>query len=127
MVLSAYTKEWILKAEEDYQTVIILFRQKKKLLPDVICFHAHQCAEKYLKSLLAKTNKRIPKTHDLLFLIEELKKVVPDLELIRDILRELNRYSVISRYPGDKATKEEARLAVKQLKQVREFLETKLI
>lgn len=49
-----YAKEWQDKAEQDYQTIVILARQRKKALPDIICYHAHQCIEKYLKALLAK-------------------------------------------------------------------------
>ena len=40
-----YVTEWIDKAEQDYQTVLILSRQRKNPLPDIICFHAHQCAK----------------------------------------------------------------------------------
>lgn len=107
-----YAEEWIEKAEQDYQTILLLSRQKKKFLPDIICFHAHQCVEKYLKALWVKHNHHIVKTHDLVFLVDRLKKEEPGLELTRDILRKLNRYSVKFRYPGEGATRAEAKWSI---------------
>lgn len=118
--------EWVEKAEQDYQTVLILSRQRKKILPDSICFHAHQCAEKYLKALLAKNNLAIPKTHDLIFLVDQLRGMEPELELNRDILRDMNHYAVESRYPGEKASVQEAESAIKHIKELHKIFLVKL-
>ena len=104
----------------------LLSRQKKKFLPDIICFHGHQCIEKYLKALLAKHSQKIPKTHDLIFLADQLKKIESDLEFIRDLLRELNRYAVEFRYPGEGATSFEAKRIIKQVQEIRKILLIKL-
>ncbi len=45
-------QQWIAKAEQDYRTVVALSRLRVAPVPDSICFHAQQCAEKYLKALL---------------------------------------------------------------------------
>lgn len=121
-----YVKEWIEKAEQDYQTILILSRQRKKFLPDVICYHAHQCIEKFLKGLLASQGMKVPKTHNLIFLTEPSVKNHPELELMKDVLRELDQYAVESRYPGERATKEEAKQAVKQVKDIRKIFLIKL-
>lgn len=118
-------QEWITKAEEDYQTVLILSRQRKNFLPDSICFHAHQFAEKYLKALLAQNNLTTPKTHDLIFLLDQLKEVESELELNRDILRDMNRYAVESRYPGEKASIQEAKTAIKYIKELHKIFSNK--
>ncbi len=44
-------KSWIAYAEEDYSAAKTLYSLKKPLL-SAVCFHAQQCAEKYLKALL---------------------------------------------------------------------------
>jgi len=44
-------KEWIYKAEEDFEAAILLARKKRKSVPDVVCFHAQQCIEKYLRHI----------------------------------------------------------------------------
>jgi HEPN domain-containing protein len=43
------TKEWIDKAEGDWISALLLYRARKHPNYDNACFHAHQCAEKYLK------------------------------------------------------------------------------
>ena len=123
---SKYVKEWIEKAEEDYQALLILFQQRRRFLSDVICYHAHQSIEKYLKGLLAMGGIKVPKTHNLIFLEEQLIKNHPELELIKDSLRNLNQYAVELRYPGERATKEEAKQAVSQAKEIRKILLVKL-
>ena len=55
-----YVQEWIAKAEEDFLTAKALMRRRKRPLPNSVCFHCHQCAEKYLKSALAHRKKSIP-------------------------------------------------------------------
>jgi HEPN domain-containing protein len=41
-------QEWVDKAEADYQGAHALQRQRKHPLPDLVCFHCQQSAEKYL-------------------------------------------------------------------------------
>ena len=79
---------------------------------NVICFHAQQCAEKYLKSLLIYHGVDFAKTHDLMALINALPSSA-GLAISPEILVGLNRYSIQTRYPGDwwpysKADAEEA-------------------
>ncbi len=121
-----YVKEWTEKADQDYQALLLLARQKKRFLPDIICFHAHQCVEKYLKALLVRHGQKIVKTHDLIFLLDQIKEIEPELELLRDLFRRLNRYSVKFRYPGEGATRSEAKWAVKQTKEIRKILLPKI-
>lgn len=57
-------KSWIVHAEDDYKAPKTLLGLKKPLL-GAVCFHAQQCAEKYLKALLILKDVDFPKTHDL--------------------------------------------------------------
>jgi len=59
------TREWAAKAEEDYLAAVDLARRRKQPLWSGVCFHAQQCAEKYLKARLEEANLAIPRTHDL--------------------------------------------------------------
>ena len=45
-------KEWINKAEDDFEGAKDIARRRKRPLPDLVCFHCQQSAEKYLKSFL---------------------------------------------------------------------------
>jgi len=50
---------------------------RRHLNPDSACFHAQQCAEKYLKARLQEAGLAFPKTHDLLDLLKRFLAVEP--------------------------------------------------
>ena len=113
--------EWILKAEQDYETAETMSRKRKKHVPDIVGFHSQQCIEKYLKAYLVLKKLDFPKTHDLLELLEIALAKDPLLEGHRADLRMLNPFSVQFRYPGESASIEEARIALKAMRKVRTF------
>jgi HEPN domain-containing protein len=117
-----YLAEWIDKAEEDYQAAIVLIRSRKSPTPNAVCFHCQQSAEKYLKAYLVREDVKFPRTHDLLELHKLCSSIDPGFELIIDLLDYLNPYSIVYRYPGEEVDVEEARQAVKIIKQVRQFV-----
>ena len=67
--------EWIEKAEGDFATVQRELRARKAPNFDAACFHAQQCAEKYLKALLQEANVPFGKTHNLIALLELLLSI----------------------------------------------------
>ena len=106
------TQEWLEKAEGDYTSAQPELRARKRPNYDAACFHAQQCAEKYLKACLQEAGVRIPRTHDLAAMITLLPK--PDLEwtaLQTPVLR-LSAYAVEFRYPGQSADKSAAQRAL---------------
>lgn len=87
---------------------------------DAACFHAQQCAEKYLKALLQEAQIPFGKTHNLSLLLDLLPERHSGMELLRPTLAILNAYAVEYRYPGESAEKEVARQAVMLAKEVKE-------
>ena len=65
------TREWVGKGEHDYLAAGELHGSRIRL-PDQVCFHCQQAAEKYLKALLEELNQPVPKTHDLELLLDQL-------------------------------------------------------
>ena len=118
------TKEWVDKAEGDFASGGREVRARKNPNYDSACFHAQQMAEKYLKAILQANQQQIPRTHNLLNLLELCLPFTPQLALYQDILGQLNQYSVQYRYPGESADKDEARSAYKSAKKFREFIHT---
>lgn len=116
---------WVHKAEEDFQIALILSRRRQKLTAG-ICFHAQQSAEKYLKAFLVRERLPFPKTHDLMVLLQLAQGRDALLLPLHSALASLNAYSVMSRYPGEEPTLEEARAAVKAVQEVRQFLRQRL-
>lgn len=78
-------KEWISKAEEDYKASLALNLEE---FPNVICFHAQQCIEKYLKAVLVSFGIIPPKIHDLIMLNDILvEKAIDAMERSRNKIR----------------------------------------
>ncbi len=119
-------QEWIVKAEQDYLTAETMARNKKTPVPDIVGFHSQQCVEKYLKAYLAINNSGFHKTHDLIELLETAIENDPLLETLRSELRLLNPFSVQFRYPGESATRDDARLALKTMRRLRAFFREKM-
>jgi HEPN domain-containing protein len=118
--------EWVSKAEGDFATAGRELRARKFPNYDAVCFHCQQCAEKYLKAVLQANNKHIPKIHFLLELKALLTKFDSSYELLRADLEILEDYSVLYRYPGESAEKDEGQAAYQAAKVVREFVRQKL-
>lgn len=98
------TREWVQKAEADFQVALAMSRKRKVPFHDAVCFHFQQSAEKYLKARLEEAAVAIPKTHDLDQLLTLLLPMEPLwLALLPSLLR-LKAFSVKFRYPGNNAT-----------------------
>lgn len=113
-----YTREWISKAEAD-RHVARRCLDEAGFSPgqaDIACFHAQQCAEKYIKAVLVSRDIIFSKIHDLLELVKLMKELKDKLN--RDDLAALNQYSVDSRYPGAATAYSEAEEAFKAMERV---------
>jgi len=125
--MNPIVEEWIKKAEGDWNSANREYRARKNPNYDAACFHAQQCAEKYLKSFLQFNQKAFPKTHSLIELLELCLPFDANFEYLRDLLVLLNRFAVFFRYPGEEADKVEAKKAVAAAKVVRSFVREILI
>lgn len=115
------TKEWIEKAEGDFATLERECQAQEKPNYDGICFHAQQCAEKYLKAILSEAEQPFGKIHDLVALLEQVLNTKPEWEVFREDLAFLSDFSVSYRYPGESADQEtalEARDRCRKFRQV---------
>jgi len=106
--------KWIEIAEEDLILANHAFTLSTNIPYRLICYHAQQCAEKYLKALLVSRLIDFPYTHS----IDDLVKLCPvELDLINRLAKtfKLTNYAVAKRYPGEykKVTKEDALESVK--------------
>jgi len=113
-------KSWIAYAEEDLSAAKTLLNLKKPLLA-AVCFHAQQCAEKYLKALLILKDVDFPKTHDL----PSLNTLCNQNGILTGFdpqqLADLTKYAVQGRYPGSQPTSEETKESIDIAKSVRRF------
>jgi HEPN domain-containing protein len=106
------TREWVKKAEDDFQLAILIFSGSKPV-HDHVAFHCEQAAEKYLKAILNELGRPFAKTHDLVYLLDQLLPDVPTLTGQRRSLRALTKYAVEVRYPGKHTRKREAEVCLR--------------
>lgn len=106
--------KWVEIAEEDLILANHAFTLSSNIPYRLICYHAQQCAEKYLKALLVSRLIDFPYTH----VIDDIVKLCPaELDLMNTLAStfKLTNYAVAKRYPGEykKVTKANAVEAVK--------------
>ena len=111
--MSPLVEEWVRKAVADLQTAKREARVRRNPNLDAVCFHAQQAVEKMLKARLALMRRDIPRTHDLTQLLDALLDAEPLWEAWRPALDELVSYAVEFRYPGEMATVDMAKQALK--------------
>ena len=109
---------WVERAEEDYAVAQSSLRRKQPFT-HTACFHAQQCAEKYLKAMLGAGKHKFPKTHDLLLLSDLCSKAGILLGIEPKNLNTLSDYAARVRYPGEDPTPEEVREALDIARSVR--------
>jgi HEPN domain-containing protein len=120
------TREWVAKAEGDFASARRELRARRDPNYDSACFHAQQCAEKYLKARLQEAGVAFDRTHDLALLLDRLVTLEPEWELFRPDMRRLTTYAVAFRYPGSSATKDLAREACGHCVRVRAAVRARL-
>jgi HEPN domain-containing protein len=114
------TAEWVTKAEGDFATLERESRARKNPNYDAACFHAQQCAEKYLKARLCEAGIPFGKIHDLIALLEQTLPAEPSWEAFRADLAFLTEYGTHFRYPGESADRESARDARQRCRSFRQ-------
>ncbi|MBF0537411.1 MAG: HEPN domain-containing protein [Nitrospirae bacterium] len=93
-------RAWFQKAENDLITSEHTMKMKKPPC-DTVCFHAQQCAEKYLKGYLTYLEIEFPKTHSIEDLILLCRGVYPSIESETSDAEILSSYGVEVRYPSE--------------------------
>lgn len=128
MVDSAIIKEWLTKAEEDFEFARINFEEEKPFFAQ-ICFHFNQSAEKYLKTFIIANGLEFRKTHDLHLLLKQCKLKDPSFAQLDNDCEYLATFYIETRYPVHWPTMfsiEESEKAYQAAKNVRSFLINKL-
>jgi HEPN domain-containing protein len=106
------TSEWVGKAEADFATAQREGAAFEAPNYDAVCFHAQQCAEKYIKARLVETGVRPPRTHDLSVLANFVEPFDAAWSELQSELDWLSTLAVEIRYPGASAAAEDAARAV---------------
>ena len=127
MVDSQVLNEWVLKADEDFDFAVSIIEESSYYAQ--ICFHFHQAAEKYLKSLIIAYELEFKKIHDLPVLLKACIHKDSNLDTLIDDCLFLNRFYIDTRYPVHWPTqysKEEALKAKEAAESIRNAIKSAL-
>ena len=116
------TAERIAKADGDYEAAGLLLRARKHPNYDAACFHAQQCAEKYLKARLTEGGVAFPRTHSLTALLHLLTPIGLGWAMLKPEAAQLTAYAVEFRYPGKSSDKPLAREAYGCCRRIRDHV-----
>lgn len=113
---------WLEKARRDLETAVRELNQAKPFT-DIVCFHAQQAAEKYLKAYLIWKEFEFPRTHVLEDLVLLAAQKEPEFLNLKDEVTLLTPYAVETRYPEfEEPLLEDAQEAVRIAKMVQHFI-----
>jgi HEPN domain-containing protein len=119
---------WFDKADKDLKVAELALSSDPNLA-DEACYHAQQCAEKYLKGFSVARNTEFPFTHDLARLVELCSGLDAAFAALEGSADALYDFATEARYPSDELpelTAEVANLALRHARQVRDFVRAKL-
>jgi len=125
---SEFAMLWIVKAEHDLVTAERTLSMDDPPT-DTPCFHAQQAVEKSFKAFLTFKHVEFKRTHDLLVLLDMVGKFTEQFVCFREMLADMNSYSVETRYPMDgiDPSMDEASQAVQTARQITEMLKSILV
>ena len=124
--MTTYVENWFARAEEDLAAADILLAKNGSV--NLVCFHAQQAGEKYLKGFLAHHDKHVRKSHDLILLLVECKKVNPSFVELEEAMAYLAKFYIQSRYPDDfiQFSRTEAEQALRFGNLIKDFIQGKI-
>jgi len=121
-------REWLTKADEDFEFARINLEEAKPFLAQ-ICFHFQQAAEKYLKSYIIAHELEFLKIHDLPLLLKICLWKDPSFEQLREDCEFLTTFYVDTRYPVHWPTQfshQETQKALKASARIQDMVKNKL-
>jgi len=122
-----WVRLWLAKAEHDLAAAEKL-AESSPIFPEIICFHAQQAVEKYLKAFLVYHNVEFEKVHAIRYLLDLCGVIDASFENLREMAEPLTVYAVIGRYPmaGPVITSKDSDAAIAVSKDVRAFVLSRL-
>ncbi len=120
--ISQYTKDSFSRGDDDLKVIEILLRENG--VPNIVCFHAQQAVEKYLKGFLASHEKHARKIHSLELLLEACVTTDESFQELRREAQFLDHFYTETRYADDyiEYSKEDAKEAFDVAKRIKDFV-----
>ena len=120
---------WLQFAKDDFDYGQDSLKSFEDKYTGMVAYHFQQSAEKSLKAFLVFNGKVVPKTHNLILLLESCAELNIEFQKLRKQASQLNPFSVQTRYPDDCYIHVPLQKAEELLcccKQIFEFVENKI-
>lgn len=98
--MNQIVNEWLDRAYSDLRSAKYLFNELYPKELEVCCNLCSQCAEKSIKAIIVLHGDDVPKTHDIAFLLSQIKNYVTITDAVSNHGPLLTQYSIIARYPN---------------------------
>lgn len=92
------SKEWLQASRDDLLVIAEIINLDH--LTHLVAFHSQQAIEKALKAVLEEKSNHVPRIHNLEKLFSTVKKYI-NIEASAELILELDKLYIDSRYPGD--------------------------
>ena len=128
MVDVEIVREWLEKADEDFEFARVNLQERKPFYAQ-ICFHFHQAAEKCLKAYIIAHELEFLKVHDLSMLLRICLSKDPAFEQLHEACEYLNAFYIEARYPVHWPTNfsyEETQKSLQFTEGIRSFVKARL-
>lgn len=128
MVEHEIVREWIVKADEDYEFARINLEEGKNFFGQ-ICFHFQQAAEKYLKAFIVAHELEFRKIHELPLLLKICMSKDSSFHEIREECEFLTAFYIDTRYPVHWPTNYsfvETQKAFQAVRRIQTFVKSKI-
>lgn len=115
---------WVRKNNEDWQSARVEFHETRNY--GLVCFLCQQIIERYLKICLMFFQGDYPKIHDLLKLLELVKKYDKDILDYREECEFVDKFYIEMRYPVvlQPVSKEDAKKSMTYTESVVRYVKT---
>ena len=128
MVDSEIVREWLSKADEDFEFARVNLEEGRSFFPQ-ICFHFQQAAEKHLKTYIIAHELEFRKIHELPLLLKICASNDPSFEQLLEDCEYLTIYYVETRYPvhwPTRYSRKETEKALQSASRIRNLVKEKL-
>lgn len=127
MAEDEFVAEWFRYANMDLDTAKHTFENMHPAPLEIICFHCHQAAEKFLKGILVAFDVEPEKTHDLSKLTATLKAYLPVPKEFSDFEKTLTQFGVRTRYPNEISVDEsQTKTAITHAEKIKQWAESEI-
>jgi HEPN domain-containing protein len=123
-------EDWLVKANNDLLAAEAILAFYEEPPTDTVCYHTHQVGEKCFKAFVIAKIQKLEQIHNLNQLLKSCIAIDPSFEEFREAARNLNRYYIDAKYPPGVPywySKDEAKTAVDQARELLAFTRKKLI